>query len=193
VTESIDIKKLLADLDRALPSKRKVSAAKRKQQNKNMCRYCGEGEIVKHNRCSKCLPDHEAWLKRNNAKKPPKESSQGYIYAYDADGNYGLLHRQTMEKVLGRPLMNHESVRFKDGDKSNCDPSNLVLVLKNGVPLAELVCPCCNTPYLEATSISGPPDFVTSATQQMSEASSLNTVPSEERPSTNGQTLGLSL
>lgn len=183
MTEPIDIQALLKNLDKVMPSKRQLKAAVRKNKKKKFCKYCGEDrEIVKYSRCSVCLPGYEAWLAKNNAKKEPKLSGQGYLYGYDENGKHGLVHRQVMEKIIGRPLLPHESVGFMSTDKTNVDPSNLVLILKKGVPLAELKCPCCDTPYLEATSISGPPEFVRAWDQGNSEASSSSTTLAEELP-----------
>lgn len=155
----------LSNTERFVPSKRQAKAIKKKKTVEAECCVCGDKPIIKHKRCAKHLVEYEEFLRRNNAGKQKKAQS-GYIYAYDEEGNHGLLHRQTMEKVLGRKLLPHESVVFYDGDRSNCDPSNLVLVLKRGIPLAELVCPCCDTPYLQATIVTGPPLLITSESDQ---------------------------
>ena len=58
-------------------------------------------------------PPHPHGEKRKDRKKK-------YIY----------LHRAVMERELGRYLEPEEQVDHKDGDKSNNDPSNLVLVTR---------------------------------------------------------------
>ena len=48
----------------------------------------------------------------------------------DRKARYIYLHRVTMENQLGRLLEPDEQVDHKDKDKTNNDPSNLVLILK---------------------------------------------------------------
>lgn len=58
-------------------------------------------------------PEHPYGEKRSDRKKK-------YVY----------LHRALMEIKLGRYLKDEEQVDHKDGDKSNNEPSNLVLVTR---------------------------------------------------------------
>lgn len=46
------------------------------------------------------------------------------------NGKKNYVHRQVMEEHLGRTLMSHEHVYHKDGDSTNNEISNLVLIVK---------------------------------------------------------------
>ena len=71
-----------------------------------------------------------------------KATKGGYLYCTtnpphpfgekrkDRDKKYIYLHRAVMEQQLGRYLEPEEQVDHKDGDKTNNDPSNLVLALR---------------------------------------------------------------
>jgi hypothetical protein len=52
-----------------------------------------------------------------------------------------------MEQHLDRSLREDEAVFFRNGDKTDCRIENLVLGLKQGIPLDGLVCPHCDTAY----------------------------------------------
>src|SRR5687768_424814 len=61
-------------------------------------------------------------------------SANGYSYTYVKKGN--TLHRVLTHWVLGeqkyhRPPAADERVRFKDGDRTNLKPSNIIYVKKN--------------------------------------------------------------
>ena len=73
------------------------------------------------------------------------KSGTGYRYTYDENGKVVSLARKTMEKMLGRKLTEHETVSYKDGNKSNCVEENLYLTLKHGTPIDYLVCRECGT------------------------------------------------
>ena len=73
------------------------------------------------------------------------KSGTGYRYTYDNDGKVVSLARKTMEEMLGRKLTEHETVSYKDGNKSNCVAENLYLTLKHGTPIVYLVCKECGT------------------------------------------------
>jgi hypothetical protein len=71
-----------------------------------------------------------------------KATKEGYLYVTtdpphpygesrkDRKKKYIYLHRAVKEKELGRYLTPDEQVDHKDKDKTNNDPSNLVLVIK---------------------------------------------------------------
>lgn len=65
------------------------------------------------------------------------ETPQGYIHVKTPDG-WKLKHRLVMEQVLGRPLAAGERIIFKDGDRKNCDPENLVLQIVKKENLSDL-------------------------------------------------------
>jgi hypothetical protein len=193
-----DYKKLAAMLESATPSKRKAKAAARSGQLK--CVECGKKKRGQYKRCDDCRPAYIAWQKKNNAGKSAGKNVYGYQYAYDKDGNHGLAHRQIMEAALGRKLAKHESVIFYDGDKDNLDISNLVLTLKKGFPLKDLICQCCGNPYvtsshqsyLEGPSVASSDQKPLSLTEPSLSLGTPSTSPSQqksEHPSSSSQNL----
>lgn len=58
-----------------------------------------------------------------------KQNPNGYWRIKTEDGSWRFLHHVNIEKELGRPLGAGERVTFKDGDRGNCDPNNLVVRL----------------------------------------------------------------
>ena len=63
---------------------------------------------------------------RQRADKSGKE----YIYIRVKKGRWELLQREVYRKEIG-PLEDHEIVRFKDGNTSNCSPANLEKLTKS--------------------------------------------------------------
>jgi hypothetical protein len=61
-----------------------------------------------------------------------RTAPNGYHYIKE-NGKWRLKHHVIMEKTLGRPLMEWERVTFKDRNKDNLSPDNLVLVDKEGI------------------------------------------------------------
>lgn len=51
-------------------------------------------------------------------------AKNGYHYT-KVDGKNRLTHHIIAEQVLGRPLQPDETVRFKDGDRTNLKPENV--------------------------------------------------------------------
>lgn len=78
-------------------------------------------------------------------KKRGNQSGKGYSYIY-VDGKSVLEHRHIMQVHLGRNLQAHEAVYFKNGNKRDMKPDNLILGLKQGVPLSSIICRHCNEP-----------------------------------------------
>jgi len=70
-------------------------------------------------------------------------SGNGYTYIY-VKGKQVLEHRYLMTQHLGRDLLDHEAVYFKDGDKSNITIENLELGIKPG-KRTSVICPHCDT------------------------------------------------
>lgn len=56
-------------------------------------------------------------------------AQNGYSYTYTELGRR-LTHHLVAEEKLGRALQGNERVSFVDGDKTNFDPSNIVVTLK---------------------------------------------------------------
>lgn len=52
-------------------------------------------------------------------------NDDGYVREKTADGRWIGQHRAVMERLLGRPLRDDETVHHKDGDRQNNHPSNL--------------------------------------------------------------------
>lgn len=96
--------------------------------------------IYKTKRCWFHYQEYDKKIAKARAGKQNPPSSDGFIRAYDEEGNYGLLHRQVMTKKLGRPLARNEQVAFRDGDKSNCNPDNLYIRVAG----ATITCPNCS-------------------------------------------------
>lgn len=65
-----------------------------------------------------------------------RTSQNGYHYT-KRNGSWVLTHRLVIEAKLGRELRGNERIRFKDGDRTNRDPSNLVVyTVKDRSPAA---------------------------------------------------------
>lgn len=56
-------------------------------------------------------------------------SANGYHYTKTETG-WELTHHLIAMKALGRPLRSDETARFRDGDKTNLDPDNIVVMTK---------------------------------------------------------------
>jgi hypothetical protein len=69
-----------------------------------------------------------AWLRRGGRYVGPG----GYAYV-KVDGTWRAEHVVVAERALGRPLHAREHVRHLDGNRSNNDPSNLMVRRKGGV------------------------------------------------------------
>lgn len=65
---------------------------------------------------------------------PAKESAErispnGYTYV-KCGNDWRLKHHIVAEQVLGRPIAEGERVTFKDGDRGNFSPDNIVVSLR---------------------------------------------------------------
>lgn len=85
-----------------------------------------EGKSNFHSR--ECMAEH----RRHTAE--PSETCYGYLdiyvgHDYPGAGKSGriMLHRKIMQEHLGRPLMKHENVHHKNGDRKDNRLSNLEL------------------------------------------------------------------
>jgi len=61
-------------------------------------------------------------------------SANGYRYRKTEDG-WETVHRLLAEERLGRKLGNNEFATFKDGDKTNLDPDNIIVRLRGRTSL----------------------------------------------------------
>lgn len=58
-----------------------------------------------------------------------RTSQNGYMYVKTPQGKWELAHKIVAEvEVLGRELEPDERVRFKDGDRTNLNADNLLIV-----------------------------------------------------------------
>lgn len=80
---------------------------------------------------------------RTRPRKKVMVNDRGYAYTYNEQGKVVGLARKTMEDYLGIRLPDHYVVGYRDGDKTNCDISNLYVGYKAGVPLDALTCTHC--------------------------------------------------
>lgn len=61
-------------------------------------------------------------------ERTAKKGQGGYMYFWLSDGSYIKEHRAVMEQHLGRKLSCDEHVHHIDGDRTNNDISNLVIL-----------------------------------------------------------------
>lgn len=57
-------------------------------------------------------------------------SANGYRYRKISNGKWILVHRLMAEEMLERELHESEYASFKDGDRTNFDPSNIVVLTR---------------------------------------------------------------
>jgi hypothetical protein len=71
-------------------------------------------------------------MRGNKAKLGDERTSKnGYVYVKTTTG-WELKHRLAAEKVIGRKLADNERVTFKDGNRDNLMPDNLVVSIIKG-------------------------------------------------------------
>ena len=97
---------------------------------------------------AKCYPDYR---KEQALARVGQEflDTNGYTRVYvlvDDEVKMRYKHRVLKVEEIGRELTPQETVIFADGDKNNLQLSNLVVALKGGIPLEDLICPHCGIP-----------------------------------------------
>ena len=104
----------------------------RKPPKIKKCVYCGKEFAIdpKHKEKKFCNTKCACDFKRGRERKPTIAKS-GYKYVWFSDGSGEREHRFIIEKQIGRKLTQDEVVHHIDGDRTNNDISNLV-ILKRG-------------------------------------------------------------
>src|SRR5688572_30405741 len=131
-------KKLSLDPVEAIKEARNVL----KSLQGKICRGCKNVHILyQSGLCKDCwLEKYNDNLERNKSRR--LVGKDGYVRRYNDEGKLVYEHRMVMEAIVGRELTKDEVIQWKDGDRSNNDPSNLVLALKTGIPFSRLKCDC---------------------------------------------------
>lgn len=111
-----------------------------------------EKNIEKYSQLIAEFKFNEALKKRPKKNGRPKGrrktvyNTKGYAYV-ESEGKLILKHRSLMEQKLGRKLLPHEAVYFKDKNKNNFELSNLILGVKPGYK-GSIICPHCSKDIL---------------------------------------------
>jgi hypothetical protein len=146
---------LCAECGKRFPSRHKSKFCSRKclgiaqrgfRGGERKCAWCGNAfqpdrRTARRSTCSRrCAydlgntkrgrkgPDNPKW------KGGVKSHSSGYLREWDKKRGYMLQHRLVMERVLGRPLLQHEQVHHKNGIRDDNRPENLELWAKKQPP-----------------------------------------------------------
>lgn len=115
-----------------------------RDQIKALCEVCGKEFVMRPSQAKLrtgrfCSPQCNGETKqvrpigRMHNGKPALLTLQGYVKVWEPGepGNrsgWVLEHRMVLQKMLGRAMKREEHAHHKDGDKTNNDPSNLVVV-----------------------------------------------------------------
>jgi len=65
-------------------------------------------------------------------------SKNNYHYTRTETG-WVLTHRLVAEEKLGRPLAENERVSFVDGNRTNLDPSNIIVITKRAASIRKQI------------------------------------------------------
>ena len=101
----------------------------RKPTEYRPCAYCGkEIAITTTNKQKKFCDTKCACAYKRARDRKPTVGVGGYKYVWFADGSGQKEHRYIMEQKLGRKLKRNEVVHHIDGDRTNNDISNLIVM-----------------------------------------------------------------
>lgn len=159
---TVDIAKLLAESE-ALINKSKTLQRK----NREKCVDCKEKQALEdHLRCEDCLPVHKERVAKEREGRQLKRENKPTM-EYDENGKLRYVHRRVMEEILGRKLEEHEVVTWRNGIKNDNRPENLILALRAGIPLDDLICPHCDEAYYTIPSSEAKDEYGNSFAQIM--------------------------
>ena len=104
-------------------------ASTRKAPQTRKCAFCDNEFIVdsRHKNKKFCGVECACAYKRA-LKRTPTMGANGYKYVWFSDGSGEKEHRYLMEQHLGRKLTADEVVHHIDGDRTNNNLSNLVVM-----------------------------------------------------------------
>lgn len=97
---------------------------KNRTNYRHACPACGAIYITTHKDTYLCPA---CYLEARSARSTPTQ----YAYSTFAKGRLVWQHRVIAESVLGRRLCSHETVHHIDGDGTNNDHANLVVLLRS--------------------------------------------------------------
>lgn len=107
-------------------------ASTRKEKQVKKCLFCGDEFFVDSRHKEKKFCGLEcAYAHKRTSNRMPTNGADGYKYVWFSDGSGEKEHRYIMEQHLGRKLETDEVVHHIDGNRSNNNISNLV-VMKRG-------------------------------------------------------------
>lgn len=107
-----------------------------------ICKECKEiHQLYQSGLCRDCwIRKYSNNLERNKVRR--LVGKDGYVRRYNDEGKLVYEHRMVMEAMIGRELHKDEVIQWMDGDRTNNNPSNLILALKTGIPFSRLKCDC---------------------------------------------------
>lgn len=95
--------------------------------------------IGKTGKCKECAYSNRTRKESINEGKIWLSPGDGFmkIYVKEPSGKLVVknLHREVVANILGRPLLRSEKIIFKDNNKENCEPSNLLLISDQAIAL----------------------------------------------------------
>ena len=120
---------------------------KKKKKELKGCKKCKKIKpLWAVGKCKECFYEDRKPKESQNEGKI-WESTDGFmkIYVKNAEGKLVVenLHRKVVSDSLNRKLLRSEKVIFKDGNKTNCDLLNLLLVSDEAINLSEVICLHC--------------------------------------------------
>lgn len=133
MAQTDDINTLLSraqNLLRATEQKKKTvkKAVNKKRNETKFCTNHPHRIVYRGSLCEECDSNKRNLANKRNAEREPWESTDGYLKIYRDDGTIAQYHRFVIEKSIGRRLDRSEVVKFRDGNKLNCELDNLMLL-----------------------------------------------------------------